>query len=182
MRNWNLEESFKPIKIGIIATLILGTSSFFLIDLFVSSILYAFYLWFFLLILIMSGTLFPLARRQDRQMTNTHKGYNQKPVERPFFWFGSEVYNRYRIDEGVLQSMTIGGDLHRDKLDELERKQRDSECNVCGEKVHVQFAPHCDPFYVIENRKVSRILGIPFREKILDWKTYCSEHKPENFK
>lgn len=181
MREWDLEESFKPVYVGIGVALILGTASFFVIDLVLSSTLYAFYAWFLVAFLIIGGTLYPLLQRQDRRLTNTHKGYNQKPVDRPFFWFGSAEYNRYRIDEGVMQGMTMGYDPHRKKLDELEREQRDGHCEVCGDDVHEQFAPHCDPFYAVESRKVYRVFGVPFREKIVDWNVYCSEHKPVEF-
>lgn len=182
MRDWNLEDSFKPINIGIVVALVLSLASFYFIQFFTESNIATFYLWIFVAFLIISGILFPLSKRQDRRLNNTNKGYNQKPNERPFFLFGSREYNRYRIDEGVLQFMTMGYNPHRERLDKLERKQRDSNCEVCDEEVHEYFAPHTDPFYVIEDRKVYRVFGIPYKEKIVDWKSYCSEHKPENFK
>lgn len=181
MREWNLEESFKPVYVGIGVSLILGTASFFAIDLVLSSTLYAFYVWIMVSFFMIGGTLYPLLRRQDRRLTSTHKGYNQKPVDRPFFLFGSAEYNRYRIDEGVMQSMVVGYDPHRQKLDKLERKQRDGQCKVCGDDVHEQFAPNSDPFYAVESRRVYRVFGVPLRERIVDWDVYCSKHKPVKF-
>lgn len=180
-RDWDLDESFKPIHIGIVACLGLAFLAFIIIDFLISSAILVFYTWVAVSAFLVFGILYPLLRRQDKQLTSTHKGYNQKPAERPYFWFGTVEYNRYRIDEGVMQPATMGRDPYRDKLDRLEREQRESNCEVCKEEVHEKFAPHSDPFYVVENRKLYRFIGIPYKEKILNWKAYCSEHKPEDF-
>jgi hypothetical protein len=182
MRDWDIDESFKPVHIGIVVAFILSIVAFYVIEITIGSTLTGFYIWIMIAILIITGILFPLLNQQDNRLDNTHMGYNQKPVDRPFFWFGSSEYNRYRIDEGTLQGMSLGYNPHLDTLQELERKQRDSDCEVCGCEVHEHFTKSRDPFYIIEDRKIYRIFGIPVREKILGWETYCSEHKPKNFK
>ena len=180
VRDWELDESVRPFYIGIVVALTLGVASFYVISAFVTP-LAAFYLWMLVVFVVMWSIIWPLAKRQSRRLTATYKGYNQQPEERPFFWFGSAEYNRYRIDKGIMQSMTMGFDPHRRKLDELEREQREGKCEVCHEDVYGMPSPMGDEFYVVEDRRVYRVFGIPVREKICGWKTYCSQHKPNSF-
>ena len=180
-RDWDLDNSFRPIHIGIVVALTLGVASFYVVSVFVTPPLAAFYLWILVAFVVMGSIIWPLAKRQSRRLTATYKGYNQQPEERPFFWFGSAEYNRYRIDKGIMQSMTMGFDPHRRKLDELEREQREGKCEVCHEDVYDTLSPMGDEFYVVEDRRVYRVFGIPVREKICGWKTYCSQHKPNSF-
>jgi hypothetical protein len=182
MREWNADESFKSVHIGIVVAFVLSIGLFFVIEITVSSTVTGFLIWVFIAFLIILGTIFPLLKRQSNRLKSTHKGYNQNPIDRDFFWFGSSEYNRYRIDDGVMQGMTIGYDPHLESLDRLERKQRESKCEVCRDSVYEAFDPNSDSFYVVENRKVYRFFGIPIREKVLGWDAYCSEHKPKEFK
>ena len=180
-RDWDLDESFRPIYIGTVVALTFGVASFYVVSAFVTPPLAAFYLSMLVALVVVGSIIWPLAKRQSRRLTATHKGYNQQPAERPFFWFGSAEYNRYRIDEGVMQGMRRGLDPHADKLDKLEREQREGACEVCHEDVYGMPSPMGDEFYVVEDRRVYRVFGIPVREKICGWKTYCSQHKPNSF-
>lgn len=137
------------------------------------------YVWLPILLFGSGIFVYLIVRREDRKLTNTIMGYNRNPVNRPFFLFGSSEYERYRIDDNPVSLVVV--DSYYNKLMDLERKQRsNSKCKNCGTEFESD-PLDSDTFYVVEYRKLYRIFGIPIRDKVLDWDTYCYEHRPDNF-
>lgn len=139
-------------------------------------VLEAFYLWFFMTGLLGFIFIFGAGKKQDMEMEMSHHGYNTQDKDtKPFFLFGSQEYKRYRVDTGGFQGMRMGFDPFADKLDELEKRQREMDCKVCADEIGY------DGGYFIETRKLYRVCGFPVREEHLDTEPYCSNHKPRDF-
>jgi len=98
-----------------------------------------FYSIFLICILFGAPIIFGAAKKQDNQMEASHHGYNVQDKEtRPFFWFGSTEFKKYRKDTGGFSGMRIGHDPFADKLDDRRDRQREMNCETCGEEIETK--------------------------------------------
>lgn len=151
-----------------------STAEFFILQLLVSS-------------LIMGPVIFYFAGQERTKMNMGFKGYDVRmmsPENRTVF--GSDEYEILRADPGNFQGSTIGINqnpftVSKHTLDRIENKQRDrAKCELCQSALFGHSTIESEGGYFVEKRKRYWIFGLPIREKILGWESYCSEHKPHS--
>jgi len=175
-RDFDVQKSFKKWVIpSIVLYFIVCGGIFGVLSVFLSP-LTTFYAVFPICILFGFPIIWGAAVKQHHAMEASHHGYNVLEQEtRPLFFFGTQSFKKYRKDTGGFQPTRIGFDPYTDKLADREQRQRKMDCETCGKE------PHVNGGYFIEHRKVTRVLGLPVRERITKTDAYCSEHEPCDF-
>jgi hypothetical protein len=122
--------------------------------------------------------------RNTTKMNMAHHGYNVNwNLQRQRF-FGWETYHILRADPGTLQAAIIGFNnnpfsVSKQQIQRIESKQRENAtCEICQQELFEQQALERDGAYFIEKRKRLWLFGLPIKEKIINWDSYCPQHKP----
>lgn len=143
------------------------------------------YLEILLGMVIMGPIIFYFGGRMSTKMNMAHQGYDVDWSPDREKIIGTDTYHILRADPGHLQGMIMGFNgnpfaTSKRTLQDLESKQReDAECDECGTELFEGRALDQTGAYFVEERKRYWIFGVPIREKVLGWDTYCAAHKPE---
>lgn len=139
----------------------------------------------FLCMFIMGPVIFYYNGRNDTKMNMAHQGYNIEWQPNREKLFGYDAYHILRADPGRLQSAIIGFNTNpfsvsSRTLQTIEKEQREgATCKVCSNSLFEKRAFDREGAYFVEKRKRLWLFGCPVKEKIIEWDTYCPQHKPK---
>jgi len=138
--------------------------------------------------IFMGPIIFYYNGRNTTKMNMAHHGYNVNWDPQTKKLFGRDTYHIIRADPGTLQAAIIGFNnnpfaVSKHQIQKIESKQRENAtCEICQQELFEQRALDQDGAYFVEKRRRLWLFGLPIKEKILNWDSYCPEHKPKQHK
>lgn len=143
------------------------------------------YLEIILAILVMGPIMFYFLGRNQTKMNMAHQGYDINWTSNREQIFGTDTHHIIRADPGNGQAAIVGLNnnpfsVSKRTLQKIEKKQReDSQCETCGNQMFTERIFDEEGGYFVEERKRYWMFGLPIKEKIIGWDSYCPEHKPK---